>query len=263
MSKILDRLERITRGSPRALGFATSANQEPIPSLALLGWTGGSRKIKLAPKMNAGLDAFILSPGGSEVDDLDKQLKPLEGCTWGVVMEQPERERVEAYQSKGCDFLVFDIADTRVDALEEGESARILRVPADLEESVLRGLEDLPVDIILLRKPAPEGPLTLTHLLAVSNVRSATSRYLLVQWDADLTSRELEHLRDMGVDGLVVDVKDSSLVVALRERINSLPDRKPKGDQRPAATLPRVVRAAGPQPQRTEEEEEEEEWDEP
>jgi hypothetical protein len=234
-------------------------NQERIPSLVLLGWTGDSGKVKFSSKVKADVDAFILLPGDSEVDALDRQLKPLEGSTWGLVIEQPDRDRVEAYESKGCDFLVFDIADTRVDALEEGKCARILRVPENLEEPVLRGLEDLPVDIILLHKPAPEGPLTLSHLLAISNVRSATSRYLLMQWNADLTLRELEHLRDMGIDGLVVDVKDSSLVAALRERIDSLPDRKPKGDQRPIATLPRVGQAASTPPQRREEEEDD--WD--
>jgi len=263
MSKLLDRLDRITRGAPRAMGFAATANLEPIPSLALLTWMGGAGRNDVASLAEANVDAFVLPRGVLGVDNLEQQLKLLEGYTWGVVMEQPERDRVEAYREKGCDFLVFGIEETRVDALEEGECARILRIPADLEEPLMRGLEDLPVDIILLRKPAPEGSLNLTHLLAISNVRCATSRYLLLEWNSELTSRELEHLRDMGVDGLVVNIEEvqPSGITTLREKINGLPRRKAKGEQRPVAVLPRVREMGNTRPQR-QEEEEEEEWEE-
>ncbi|MFC1935947.1 hypothetical protein ACFLX9_04260, partial [Chloroflexota bacterium] len=260
MSKLLDRLYQITRGAPRAMGFATAANQEAIPTLALLTWMGGPGKNKVAPLVGAGVDAFILPRGVLGVAGLERQLKPLEGSTWGIVMEQPERDRVEAYQDKGCDFVAFGIEETRVDALEEGECGRILRIPTDLEDSLLRGLEDLPVDIILLCKPAPEGPLSLVHLLAISNVRSATGRYLLLEWNSELTSRELEHLRDAGVDGLVVNVEEvqPSVITTLRERINVLPRRKAKGEQRPFAVLPPTRGIGDARPQRQEEEEEEE-----
>lgn len=265
MSKLLDRLDRIARGASRTLGFATSTSPEPTPSLALLTWVGNPGKNDVASLAEAHVDAFILPRGVMGVEGLERQLKPLKGATWGVVMEHPERDRVQAYREKECDFLIFDIADTRVDALEEEECGRILRIPADLEEPLLRGLEDLPVDIILLRKPAPEGPLSLAHLLAISNVRSATSRYLLLEWNLELTSRELEHLRDMGVDGLVINIEEvePSAITMLQERINALPPRKARGEQRPVAVLPRMRGAGTTRPQRHEEEEEEEEWEDP
>ena len=265
MSKLLDRLDRITRGAFRAMGFAASANQEQIPTLGLLIWAGEPGKNDVAPLTEAGVDAFILACGVLGVEELEGQLKSLGGATWGVAMEQPERDRVQSYRDKGCDFVVFGIEETRVDALEEGECARILRIPPDLEDSLLRCLEDLPVDVIMLRRPAPEGPLNLAHLLAISNVRSATGRYLLLEWNSGLTSRELEHLRDIGVDGLVVNVEEvqASVVTTLRDRINALPRRKAKGDQRPVAVLPRPRLTGTVRPQRQEEEEEEEEWEEP
>ena len=261
MSKLLDRLDRITRGTPQSMGFARPGNRESFPSLALLAWMRDSTKKGVASLAKAPVDAAVLTGGALEADALEQQIKPLEGSIWGVVMEQPEQDRLEAYKEKGCDFLVFGIEGTPVNALEEGDCARILRIPADLEDSQVRGLEDLPVDIILLRKPAPEGILTLVHLLAISNVRSATSRYLLLEWDGELTPTELEHLRDMGVDGLVVDVAYSSVITTLRERIDTLPRRRPKGDQRSVAVLPHIGGVAAARPQRHEEEEEDEEWD--
>ena len=256
MSKLLDRLDRITRGTSQNMGFAPAANRESVPSLALLAWMGDSSKKGVASLAKAHVDAAVLPSNA-----LEQPIKPLEGSIWGVAMDQPEQGRLEAYKEKGCDFLVFGIDGTPVNALEEGDCARVLRIPADLEDSQVRGLEDLPVDIILLRKPAPEGTLTLAHLLAISNVRSAISRYLLLEWDEELTPTELEHLRDMGVDGLVIDVASSSVITTLRERIDALPRRRPKGEQRSVAVLPRIGGLSAGRPGRHEEEEEEEEWD--
>ena len=103
-------------------------------------------------------------------------------------------------------------------------------------------------------------------MLAISGIRAATSRYLLLEWSADLTSRELVHLRDAGVDGIVVNVTEapSSVVPGLREIIKDLPQRKPRGEQRSIALLPRDGGHAASAPQRhDEEEEDDEEWDEP
>ncbi|MEE8443649.1 MAG: hypothetical protein V3S37_07860 [Dehalococcoidia bacterium] len=267
MSKLLDRLDRITRGTSRTLGFAPAAQSEPVPSLALLALVEDSSKSKIDSLTGTKVDALILPRGLTGVDGLEKQVKSLEGSTWGVAMDQPDRDRVEAYREKGCDFIVFGIDDTAVDALEEGEGepGRILSITADLEESVLRGLEDLPMDIILLRKPPPEGPLSLSHLLSISNIRSATSHYLLLEWDTELTPRELEHLRDMGVDGLVINAgeTDPAAITTLQEKISALPPRRGKGEQRPVAVLPRLRGAGSIRPDRQEEEEEDEEWDEP
>ena len=267
MSKLMARLDQIAKGPSRGLGFTTSANQESVPTLALVARLGGTGKKDIGAIAKTQVDAVMLPGSALGLDNLERHLKPLDGRVWGVMMDQPDRDGLQSYRDKGCDFLVFGIEGTRVDVLEEGECARALRVPADLEDTQLRGLEDLPVDLILLRTETSEGPLSLSHLLAISNVRSATGRYLLLEWDAELTTAELEHLRDIGVDGLVVNVQKvaSSVISTLRERIDSLPRRKPKGDQRSFAVLPRMggLGDAHPQRQEEEEEEEEEEWDEP
>ena len=264
MSKLMARLDRIAKGTPRSLGFTPSANQESIPTLALVARLGGTGKKDIGAIAKTQVDAVMLPGSALGVDNLERNLKPLDGRVWGVMMDQPDRDGLQSYRDKGCDFLAFGIEGTTVDVLEEGECARALRVPVDLEEPQLRGLEDLPVDLILMRMEASEGPLSLSQLLAISNVRSATGRYLLLEWDAELTTAELEHLRDIGVDGLVVNAQKvaSTVIFTLRERIDSLPRRKPKGDQRSVAVLPRMGEVGNATPHRHEEEEEEE-WDEP
>ncbi len=264
MSKLLDRLDHIARGAPRALGFATSTSRERVPPLALLARVSTPQRDIVAALSDAQVDAVILSQGKLGLKGLGREIKSLKGLTWGVAVEALELEQMEAYKAQGSDFVVFGIEGTYADALEEGDTARVLRVTADLEESTLRGLEDLPVDVVLLQRPGDEGPLKLTHLLAISNVRAAITRYLLLEWDGDLTPRDLEHLRDLGIDGIVLDAAkaDAQAFKTVRQRIDALSRRKPKGEQRPLALLPTAGRMTGG-PGRHEEEEGDEEEEEP
>ena len=238
MSKLLDCLDRITRGAPNALGFTAAASREAIPQMALLARVATPRQSDISALAGAKVDAFILTNEGK---DLERAAKPLKDRIWGGTAERLGREQMEAYKAAESDFIVFGIDGTLADTLEEGEVARILRIPPNLEEPILRGLEDLPVDIVLLQRPGASEPLTLTHLLAISNVRGFISRYLLLEWDGELTARDLEHLRDLGVDGIVLDTAEvgADTFKTVRQRIDAMPKRKPRGEQKPTAVLPR------------------------
>ena len=238
MSKLLDRLDRITRGAPNALGFTAAVSREAIPQMALLAQVATPRQSDISALADAKVDAFILTNEGK---DLKQTVKPLKDRIWGGTAERLGREQMEAYKAAESDFIVFGIDGTLADTLEEGEVARILRIPPNLEEPILRGLEDLPVDIVLLQRPGASEPLTLTHLLAISNVRGFISRYLLLEWDGELTARDLEHLRDLGVDGIVLDTAEvgADTFKTVRQRIDAMPKRKPRGEQKPTAVLPR------------------------
>ena len=259
MNKLLDRLDRIAHGAPAGLGFVTSTKREPVPHLALLAQVAAPKESTVSALAEAQVDAFIVTQQGKDMKALERTVKPLKKVSWGATVEHLDRELTEAYKSQGSDFLVFGIEGTRADALEEGEMARVLRIPADLEESTLRALEDLPVDAVLLQRPGVEAPLALEHLLAIGNVRAAISRYLLLEWDAELTSRDLEHLRDLGVDGIVLNAEnvDADLFKTVRQRIQDLPKRKPKGERHTMATISHMPRLMGTPGQREEEDEEE------
>ncbi len=265
MSKLLDRLDSIARGTPKAIGFAATTSVEPVPQLAMVAWLADPDKVDAAPLAEAGVDGFVLHQSAVGEDGSPQRPDALADMPYGIMVEQSDPEKVDAYRKQGADFLVFDITDTPIDLLEEGDCARVLRVPADLEEAQLRGLEDLPVDLVVIRKPSPEGPLTLTHMLAISGIRAATSRYLFLEWSADLTARELVLLRDAGIDGIVVNVTEaeSTVIPSLRGKISALPQRKPRGEQRSIAMLPRDSGRVAAAPQRQEEEDDDEEWDEP
>ena len=194
MSKLLDRLDRLAHGAPRAIGFSAKTTQESVPTLALLAWLGDNSKPNVAEAASDKVDAFIVSEDVLQRGKSGKRSKIKEGTIIGVAVDRPDRKRIDSSKENGGDFMVFGIEGTPIDLLEEGDVAHVLRISSDLEESQIRGLEDLPVDAFLLQRLSLEGPLSLNHFLAISNIRSAVSRYLLLEWNEALTSRELEHL---------------------------------------------------------------------
>lgn len=226
--------------------------------MLLLAWADGAKKQDLS-KVSSRTDALVLSIGALEASATKSA--PPEGAVWGIAFDNADGNLVEIAKEKGGDFVTFNLDGVLVDYLSEGDVARILRIPADLEEALMRGLEDLPVDVILLKRPEPQGPLSLTHLLAISNVRSAMSRYMLLEWDAGLTSHELEHLSDMGIDGIVANLSKMSLsaIGKLKENIDKLPPRKTRNEQKLGPSLPRAQEPASQLQHHHEEDEELEE----
>ena len=262
MSKFLDRLDRITRGPVRTLGFGPAAPRETIPTLALL--AGLTKPTIAATKkvMDSGVDAIIF---GEALEQKSIARFP-KGTVWGVAVSGLDKEKADKFRSQGCDFMVFDVEHTLVEALEEGDCGRVLRVPSDLEEAKLRGIEDLPADLIVVNQPVPDGRLNLTHLLAIANVRNATNRYLILEWNSELSQNELEQLRTLGIDGLLVTGNDTgSIIGALRKEIDALPNRKPRGDreQRGAAILPRLETAGVNRSRPEPDEDDDDDWEEP
>lgn len=258
MSKLLDRLDRITRGPVRTLGFAPASVKETVPTLALLAEVAAARTKEAHEALTSGADAVILSLTGKT----HKLPEMPEGSSCGAEVQSLDKAQADTLRTQGYDFLVFGIEGTQAEALEEGDCTRILRVSSALEDTQLRCIEDLPVDVVIVTKPAPEGPLSLTHLLAISNVRAATSRYVLLEWDADLSGKELEQLRDMGVDGIVFKADGdapAATVASLHERIAALPARRPRSDKDGRSPILPRLELGGPGRQRSEPEPDEEE----
>ena len=171
---------------------------------------------------------------------LTKLAKALKSVPWGVRVEGLQQEQASRYRDRGCDFLAFQPEGALLRALGDADTGYLLCVQADMDERFLRAIEDLPVDAVLLSMASLEPPLTLQHLITISSVRGSFSKYLLLEVSALLSAEELEALRDIGVDGLVVDATalSSKDLEGLKEQLFALPRRQSPGAKRPSALLP-------------------------
>ncbi|MBI4338275.1 MAG: hypothetical protein HY683_10660 [Chloroflexi bacterium] len=256
MSKLLEQIERAGKAPPAPLGFGASQRQQKVPALVVV--AACEKPTDAVVAAEAGANAVLFLPGKKGTVALPAEAGDKLGTTpWGVVKSDLTSQEAEQLQSQGCDFIVVD-ADASLAALHDRERGpgRVLRIAADLDEKLTRTLEDLPIDAVLVETPH-QPPWTLHHLMLLSAIRLLVGKPFLLGVSGTPSPWEVECLRDIGVDGLVLnaDTAKREGLLELRKAVNGLPQRKPRGD-RPSPLLPHVQ---GTMPAPPEEEEEEEE----
>ena len=263
MGKLLDKLERASRGTIQPLGFG-SARREKVAPLLLLGAVEAGNDAQAKLVAAAELDgAIVLGNKGAKATDVDKSAKALKDVTFGVWAEEATPSGPD-----GSDFQVFSSEATPAGALSGEERTTLMQVDPDLDDSLLRTIEYLPVDGFLVSLMDADS-LTVRQLMRLGRVRGMTSRWLLAYLPALPTKEELEQLRDVGVSGIVVGLAGETAASlkgcrqALLELPHEAPDRK---KSRSIATLPSLA-APGPAPSRPgpepEPDPDDDDWDEP
>ena len=245
MGELLDKLERASRGAATPLGFASAVKREKIAPMLLLGAlaAGDAAGAKLA--VDGALDgAIVVGTGGAKKADVDRSVAALDGVTFGVWLDEAQPKAPD-----GADFQVFSSEATPAGALSGDERTTVMQVVPELDDSLLRTIEALPVDAFLVSL-ADAGSLTVRQLMRLARVRGVTSRWILVHVASLPTKEELEQLRDAGAGAVVVDLAGATAasLKATRELLLELPHgptKRKKG--RGVVTLPAAAApATGP-----------------
>jgi hypothetical protein len=146
----------------------------------------------------------------------------------------------------GCDFVVFPAANTSLAIPQGDEVGKILQVEASLSEGLLRTIDELPVDAVLIAGEQAEGYfLTWHHLMLFRRFASVLTKPLLVSIPSGVTANELQALWDAGVDGVIVAVgagQPAGGLKGLRQAIDKLvfPSSRKRG--KAEALLPYIGR---------------------
>ena len=255
MSKLIEHIEQLDRPTPAPLGFGAAARQKPIPPLIVL---GSCTPLEKAPALGQNpADGLLFTPEAVDAEALAQAASGLGDMPWGVRLHHGDWEAVNLLREKGCDFIAFLPSAVSLDALQGDEVGRLLVVTPDLAKEEANMLEDLPLDATLFSQTMP-NELNVEKLLVLASQRSQIGKPFLLPVDRAPSPWELECLRDIGVEGLMLnlDVADVGELQTLRERVRELPRRKSRGE-RPAAYIPHVSFAGPSQPGQEEEPEEE------
>jgi hypothetical protein len=240
MSVLLDRLDRISRGTPTAMGFGAVSRPDKVPSMAMIGLISdrGKPAEQASTLAKIGVDG-VLVEGVEKKTALASLSKALDKVPWGLRLTGIDEEAAGRYREQGCDFLAFGAEGSTLSALEDEDAGYLLCIQSDWDERRLRAIEHLPVDGVVLALQSADPPLTIEHLIAIGSVRGEFSKYLLLEVPGLPTSGELEGLREIGVDGLVVDAALHSAedLQGLRDRLMALPKRQ-RGTKKASAVLP-------------------------
>jgi len=208
MSRLIDKLNRVSQAIPQAMGFRATQQVLPKPRMLLIADLAQANVDGLADYV-AGADAgllhiFNLSEGA---ETLQKICEVVSDIPWGGWLRDVGQGGMKQIAEAGCDFVVFPPANSLLAILQDDKLGKILQVEASLSDGLLRAVDRLPVDAVLTAgEQEAEYFLTWHHLMLFQRLADLLTKPLLVSVPSNVTAKELQTLWETGVEGVMVKV---------------------------------------------------------
>jgi hypothetical protein len=219
MSRFVDKLKQVSQAVPQSMGFRSAQPVSVKPRILLIASLAQADIDDLADRV-AGADAGLLSITklSSGANALGKVSQAVSDIPWGGWLRDIAEGEVERVTKTGFDFVVFPPASTPLATLKDDKVGKILEIGATLSEGLLRAVDALPVDAVLVtNEQEGEYFLTWQHLMFFQRCADLLSKPLLVSIPSKVSANELQALWEAGVNGVVVGVGTGQPVERLRE----------------------------------------------
>lgn len=249
MSKFIDKLKKVSKDSPQPMGFRVSKSVSEADNMILVASLAQADIDGLSGYV-AGADAGLLCiPNlSSGAKALQKICKVVPDIPWGGWLTDTGLKEIKPLVKAGCDFVVFPPATTSLAAFEGNGVGKVLQLETSLGEGLLRAVDELPIDAVLVsREQEGEHLLTWRDLMIFQRFAGSLSKPLLVSVPSDVAANELQALRDTGVDGIIVEVGagcPARKLSQLRQIIDKLTVSSPHKRKKIRALLPFISREA-------------------
>jgi hypothetical protein len=255
MSKLIEKLKKLSQAAPPPMGFRTSKAEEVGGKMLILGRV----KIDSAAtptKINTGADAVLFYDDKAETaaKDFQKMAKAAGDVPWGVYLDEGGGG-IASLVEAGCDFIVFS-PTTKINDLPQNEKiGKVLQVESSMDDGLLRAINDLPADAVLVTDTLEnDETLTMHRLMIYRHLANFISRPLIAPVPANINETELKALQAAEIDGVMAEGDN---LKELRKNIGKLPARSAKKRGRGAVLLPHVREETATAPPDEEEEEDE------
>lgn len=217
MSKLLERLRQASRGPVQPLGFRAAASTSKSPPMVLIACLA-ENPARVAAAAKECADAVLLKGGQSQ----QKLIASLGELPWGAVLDQATEEELTQLKGEGCDFLVFDAAKAPPAVLLQEEMGKIVEIDPSLADGLVRAIEQLPIDAVLI---GGEPSLSVHRLMVCQRVANLLRKPLVALAPLYVSKEDLEGLREAGMVGVAVEVKGDAKegLLRLRQAIDALP----------------------------------------
>jgi len=243
MSKFVDRLKLASQAVAPSMGFGRGKSASSKPGILLVASLSQARVSNLADLVS-GADAGLVEASA------ETSSKALRSCAeavpdipWGTWLKGGWWQRSQKAEALSGDFIIFPAASTPLGVLENTGLGKIMEVEATLSGSILRTVDQLPVDGVFLVVEYQGGTsITWQQLMLFQCLSGLMAKPLLVPVPAKVTAAELKLLWEAGVDGVIVEVGAGQAggLGKLREAISKLsfPSQRRRGGVR--ARIPQI-----------------------
>ena len=216
MSRLIDKLTKIRQIESQPMGFALGRVTSESSRMQLLAYLSSENVNKLFDSVSSA-DAILVEITKSDsVATLEKLCRSKNGAPTGGWLKTSASGTLKKALNITCDFIIFP-SDTELNVIPKEKVGRILVVEASWSEGLLRTINDLPVEAVLLAGSEAEATLTLNRLMLFQRLIYMVNKPVLVSTPANLTDTELQALWDMGISGIVIQVSDDESAKGLSE----------------------------------------------
>lgn len=229
--------------------------------MVLVADLGGRIEERALQASQRGADALLVpaellgNEGGAPAFIRDRQELP-----WGIWFNKVTLEP-STVKEMGFDFAVLPLQGTTSSFLQQDGLGCIVNIEPSLPDSLLRTLDQLPLDAIMFSYHHGEEELTVEHLMAYQRIGNFVRKPLIIGVSSGVSKDNLALLREVGVEGLLIggdiDILEEKLS-AFRQAIDTLPPSKGVREKRDVV-LP-ILQSVKSPPVEEEEEEEEEDF---
>lgn len=209
MSKLIDRLNQVAKTVPQSMGFKTAHKVSTKPKMLLIASLAQVKNADNLPDYITGADAALLPVAkvSRGAKTTQKMTPPVPDILWGGWLGDIDTRGIRPIAKTGYDFIVFPATTALTIPQDENKIGKILQVEASLNEGLLRTVNELPIDAVLITdKPGEEYFLTWHHLMLFQRFADLLTKPLLVSVPLNVTANELQVLWITGVVGVVVEV---------------------------------------------------------
>jgi hypothetical protein len=179
VSKLLEKLEQISKGNSKPFGFAAAAAKSKIANMVIIAALDDNDKAAVTSAKEYA-DAIL-------VNSLDgKNTAVKSGLPWGAPISEPA-----AIKESGCDFILLNTQDSPIALLQEEKLCRMIEIDPAMPDGLIRATNQLPVDIALI---VGDTSISMKRLLACQHIANLVGKYLLLRIPLEMSKEELREL---------------------------------------------------------------------
>jgi len=246
MSKLIDKLDKMTQGDIKPFGFAASVTKSTAPQMLIIARTKLDDDAKTIPIIDAEAVLLSVDDASKTVDTVNRIGKERLADIWGIEAKNVSKKEADQLAKTGCDFIVLKLTSPTPVLMSDENLAKVIQINSSIEESMIKALNSLPVDALIVQDDSNLQDFTVENLVMYSRLEAMAQQPLLLVVSLELAKDNLEVLRDTGVNGLILDwsgAASNKKFAEIKKAIESLPKSKKKKKGHANAVLPNLSSA--------------------
>jgi hypothetical protein len=207
MSRLIDKLNQISQTAPQPMGFASAKPVSPKPKLLLVASLSQVNLDNLGDHVDGADGGLLNMRQSSKAKALREASQAVPDIPWGIRIRDNSQTGIQQITKTACDFVVFPADNTSFTILQNKAVGKILEVEVSLNDGLLKTINKLPIDAVLITgEPRESHFLTWHHLMLIHRFTSLLTKSLLISVPPTVTADELQVLWEAGVDGAIVEI---------------------------------------------------------